>query len=70
MLGLLFLTAALQRVAQIVLCCLMIGSRGGIDFVQNTEKFQAQHNSCVHLVIKIRPLRRRAIAYDFKSKPR
>jgi hypothetical protein len=40
MLGLLFLTAALQRVAQIVLCGLMIGSRGGKDFGQNTGKFQ------------------------------
>jgi len=50
MLGLLFIPAATQRVAQIVLCGLMIGSPGGIDFVQNTEKLQAWHNSCVHLV--------------------
>ena len=56
MLGLLFLTAASQWVAEIELCGLLSELPGGDDFVQNTDKFQARQNSTMHLVVLSRRL--------------
>ena len=63
MLGLLFIPAATQRVAQIVLCGLMIGSPGGIDLTQNTQKFQVRQEFTMHLEIVTVVLSNDAIGY-------
>jgi len=69
MLGLLFLPAASHRVAQFVLCGLMIGSAGGKDFVRNNEKSQARQNSRIHLVSATQHHAFVSNAYDRNSKP-